>query len=288
VLEAGAACYLEKPPTLDPDEFETMAARDAQAPFQTQVGFNFVGDPFRRALSERIGKGEFGPLRRATLAAVWPRDRAYYGRNDWAGRLRVGEQWVQDSPLGNAISHYVQNLLVWASATEVHDVEAALFRGHPIESFDTAFVRARAGETELRIALTHLGLDETFERETLHFERATVRFANWRTATIEHADGRREAIESPYGDQMQVLIENLRHTFRYLRGEESAPITPLATCRPFVALNALAYRNAGGIRDLEATREDAAGRREVAGLSDAVVRFAEEGVWPHLSPCERR
>lgn len=282
VLQAEAACYLEKPPTLDLEEFEAMAARDAKARFQTQVGFNFVGDPFRRALQARVQAGEFGSLRTATLAAVWPRDRAYYGRNDWAGRLRVGEQWVQDSPLGNAISHYVQNLLSWASATEVQGVESLLYRAHKIESFDTAFVRARAGETELRIALTHLGIDATFEHETLHFERATVRFANWRAATIEHADGRREAIESPYRDQMQVLIENLLHTFRYLRGEESAPITPLGTCRPFVSLNALAYRNAGEIRELTAIREDEAGRREAAGLSEAIVAFAEEGTWPRF------
>lgn len=282
VIQAGAACYLEKPPTLDPEEFASMVSVDATSPFATQVGFNFIGDPLRVALRERIRAGEFGALRSATLLAIWPRDRGYYQRNDWAGRLRLGSQWVQDSPLGNAIAHYVQNLLSWADAREVHGVESALYRAHPIESFDTAFVRAFAGETELRIALTHLGLEGAFERETLFFDGATIRFPNWRTAIIEYPEGRTESIESPFHDQFQVLKENLRHTFRYLRGEEPAPNTPLATCGPFVALNALAYRNAGEIRTLIPTGENEAGQRAVEGLSEAMTAFVTAGEWPRL------
>lgn len=280
VIESGAACYLEKPPTLDLKEFEEMVEVDAKAKFATQVGFNFIGDPFRQALRARIHQGEFGLLKVATLLAIWPRDRAYYQRNDWAGRLRLGDQWVQDSPLGNAIAHYVQNLLSWADAQEIHAVESALYRAHPIESFDTAFIRAQAGQTELRIALTHLGTEGAFERETLHFEAATIRFPNWRTAQIEYPDGRQEPLESPYQDQFQVLRENLRHTFRYLRGQEPAPITPLPTCRPFVTLNALAYQNAKEIQTLRPTAETEAGQRQIEGLPEAMTAFIEKTIWP--------
>lgn len=282
VIRAGAACYLEKPPTLDEEEFSSMCEVDAEGRFATQVGFNFVGDPFRLALRARVRAGEFGPLLRATLLAVWPRDRAYYARNGWAGRLRVGNQWVQDSPMGNAVAHYVQNLLSWADAKEVDRVESRLFRAHPIESFDTAFVRAFAGETELRIAVTHIGGEGSYEPETLFFEHATIRFRNWRSAEIEYADGHQESLESPFQDQFQLLKENLRHTFRYFRGEEPAPITPLAACGPFVSLNALAYRKANGIETLPSA-ENETGQRSVAGLPEQMEAFVNSGRWPGRS-----
>ena len=32
--------------------------------------------------------GEIGKVKSATVAACWPREAAYYGRNNWAGKLK--------------------------------------------------------------------------------------------------------------------------------------------------------------------------------------------------------
>jgi len=66
--------------------------------------------------------GRYGrPLRLATLCA-WPRDRAYYRRNSWAGRLRDGDSgaWVLDSPANNAMAHFLHNALFLLGPAMTH------------------------------------------------------------------------------------------------------------------------------------------------------------------------
>ena len=262
-VEAGVACYLEKPPSLWWPEFQAMRGIDRGA---TQVGFNFVGDPFRRSLKGRILAGEFGALREATLHAVWPRDAAYYARNDWAGRLRVGERWVLDSCIGNALAHYVQNLLFWCgtegvdSVGRVREVRAWLGRTRPIESYDTALVEAQVEDATVRIGATH-GAGANSDRETLVFERARITFDRWDRARIDGG----ETIASEIPDQGALLRHNLAQTLDFVAGRRDRPTTRLADAASFVALCDLALVSSGAIH-------------EVRGLD--LGGFVEEGRWP--------
>jgi predicted dehydrogenase len=115
-VERGVPVYLEKPPTLWWEELETMIATDARAVRATEVGFNFITEPARAALKARLLAGEFGALRAAAFLGLWPRPAAYFKRNDWAGKIfRAGAPVpLLDSCVGNAMGHYVQNLLYWA------------------------------------------------------------------------------------------------------------------------------------------------------------------------------
>jgi hypothetical protein len=81
----------------------------------------------------------------------WPRPRAYFTRNDWAGRRVVDGVPVHDSPLSNAFAHFVNLSLCFASRSTDEGAAATvksaeLFRAHAIESFDTAVVRARTAD----------------------------------------------------------------------------------------------------------------------------------------------
>ena len=53
---------------------------------------------------------------RTRLVAPYPSD--YYERNNWAGKLKVGDRWVLDSPLNNALSHYLHLLLFLAGSSQ--------------------------------------------------------------------------------------------------------------------------------------------------------------------------
>jgi len=288
VVEAGLACYLEKPPTLAWSEYRSMMEVERAAKVATQVGFNFVGDPMRRGLKARILAGEFGRVRGATLWAVWPRDRAYYGRNAWAGRLEVDGRSVMDSPTGNAVAHFVQDLLFWCgegeteSVAAVLEVRARLRRAHAIESFDTAFMEATlSGGRWLRIGVTHTGLGDHSDRETIECERATIVFDGWRSGRICHSDGRLESLTSASPDNGVVLRENLRRYFEYVRGDRPRPITTLADCEAFVALSSLAFLSAGTVQtypEARITRD--AGRVDVSGLDAELTAFVEQGTWP--------
>jgi predicted dehydrogenase len=139
----GLPVHLEKPPTLDHAELEQMIAADAHARRASFVGFNFIIEKTRLALKQRLLAGEFGDVRGATLSATWPRPTSYFTRNQWAGRLLVGDQLVLDSCFGNAMAHFVHNLLFWAGNRGLYSwgqpaaVRAELDRAHPIEGADT-------------------------------------------------------------------------------------------------------------------------------------------------------
>jgi len=272
-VEAGAAVYLEKPPTLDPEELDQMVSVEQRAHRATLVGFNFMLEPERRQLKQRLLAGEFGRLHEATFLGLWPRAQAYYARADWAGRLTLGEQLILDSPLGNAMAHFVHALLFWAGDADVESratverARAELWRAHDIQGADT-----RA---------------DSRQPETLVCERATIRYEVDHGYEIAWHDGRSETKVLHYPD---VVGDNYRAYFRYLDGRRSRPPTTLGDCRSFVALNGLAYLSSGTIRDFPAARvhrqkyDTAAEYCAVAGLDEALAYFTRGGRWPAEPP----
>lgn len=287
----GLPTYLEKPATLDYAELEQMIATDAALPKASLVGFNFIIEQPRLALKERILAGEFGAVQGATLTGLWPRPTSYFQRNTWAGRLMIGGQIVLDSCLGNALAHFVHNLLFWTGRAELFSwaklaaVRAELYRAHRIEGADTFFVEAdtTAGVT-LRFALSHACSGASSQTEVVVCEKATLRYIVGQHAEVRWCDGRTEKIAVGPFDGLQ---ENHLEYYRYLCGEAPRPATTLADSRPFVILNNLAYVSAGHITAVPADRVK--GERDeteqqdyinVSGLVAAQEQFALHGTWP--------
>lgn len=290
-VELGLAVYLEKPPTLDWRELEEMIARDRSARKATLVGFNFIVEKPRLALKTRLLAGEFGALREARLVAQWARPASYFRRNNWAGRLKLDGHLVLDSCMGNAVAHFVHNLLFWAGGPELLSwaplaaVRAELYRAHAIEGPDTFFVAAQTtGGLPLRIALTHACPDTETHAETVICEHATLTYIVGGGAEIRWRDGRVETLAPQPFDG---LLENHLDYYRYLRGETPRPATTLADAQPFVTLNDLAYVSSGEITPFPAAavtwqRNEKEGQDypRVAGLALAISRFLADGAWP--------
>lgn len=245
-IEAGLACYLEKPPTLYHVELDEMLAVEQRARKQTQVGFLYIVENARQRLKQRIVSGEFGPVRRVAFQGLWPRPTTYFTRNGWAGRLMLDGKPVLDSCIGNAMSHYVHNMLFWAgqddlfSWAEPEQVRAEMYRAHAIEGMDTAFVSATCTNgTELRIAATHAwdGPHQHYER--VECDRASIIYVVGEMYRVEWRDGKRE--EASLDHTTTLLRQNLQHYLRYIRGEEARPLTRLIDSRPFVHLYNLAH-----------------------------------------------
>jgi predicted dehydrogenase len=147
----------------------------------------------RDILDDRFGR----PLRFSTLCA-WPRDLAYYQRNDWAGRLKDGRtgRWLLDGPANNAKAHFLHNLLyLGGSSVErsaaPRSVEGELYRAYSIESCDTAACRLMTDEgLELLCFASHVTTEAIQPRFRLEFQRATVTFGeDARTVVARIADG---------------------------------------------------------------------------------------------------
>lgn len=291
VTARGLPAYVEKPPTLDYAELERMIAADRRAPKSSLVGFNFIVEKPRLALKERLLAGEFGAVRGATLCALWPRPTNYFMRNEWAGRVMMNGRIVLDSCFGNAMAHFVHNMLFWIGGPELYSwagiaaARAELYRAHSIEGADTFFVETdtNSGVT-LRVALSHACATGGMHAETIICDLAVLRYVVGHEIHIRWNDGRVERVAL---DPFDGLAENHMEYYRYLRGESSRPATSLVDCRPFVALNDLAYISSGSITPIPASlvtgvrdEKEQQDYINVVGLTHAVEHFLGRGQWP--------
>jgi predicted dehydrogenase len=294
----GLPVYLEKPPTLDYLELEQMIAADTRARKASLVGFNFIIEKPRLALKQRLLAGEFGAVRGVTLSALWPRPASYFTRNSWAGRLMMNDRVVLDSCLGNAMAHFVHNLLFWAGGADLFSwaqlaaVRAELYRAHAIEGADTFFVESdtTTGVT-IRFALSHACAGASTHLEMVLCEKAVIRYAVGRQVEVRWNDGRIEKIAL---DAFDPLVENHLDYYGYLRGETSRPATTLADSRPFVTLNDLAHISSGHIAPIPAelvtALRDEKEQKDyvhVASIAAAHENFLVRGLWPGVTGWNR-
>jgi predicted dehydrogenase len=290
----GLPVYLEKPPTLDYAELDRMIVADQRARKPSHVGFNFIIEKLRLSLKERLLGGEFGGIRGATLSALWPRPASYFARNNWAGRLIIDDHIVLDSCFGNAMAHFVHNLLFWTGRPELFSwaqiaaVRAELYRAHAIEGADTFFVETdtTTGIT-MRFALSHSCAGASTHCEIVLCDNAVIRYSVGGNIEIRWNDGRVERAPIEPFDPLQ---ENHLDYFRFLRGESARPATTLTDSRPFVALNNLAHVSSGHIAPIPAAQ--VTGMRDekeqkdylhVASMMTAHDNFLARGIWPSAS-----
>jgi predicted dehydrogenase len=291
VLERDLACYLEKPPTLDNAELDEMLDIDSSARKQTQVGFNFIAEPERKAMKRRLLAGEFGRVKRVGFLGMAPRGTVYFGRSGWAGRLMMDGRLVLDSVMGNALAHYLHNLLFWAGEGEVLSwqrpatVRAEMYRAHAIENMDTLFARGVCENgVEVLVAATHACDGDQFLQEWIECDLARITHTAGQPYEIAWSDGRRETVTSAPGDLLQA---NFLYYFEYLRGEQPRPLTRLADARSFVEFYDLCYvaaRRIQPVAEPHVTRsEGPAGRGgyvAIEGIRSACDAFLATGRFP--------
>lgn len=291
-VERGIAVYLEKPPTLDYCELKRMIETEKAARKSTLVGFNFIIELPRLELKRRLLSGEFGRLQEVRLLAEWARPKAYFTRNNWAGRrVSADGTLILDSCFGNAMAHFVHNLLFWAGEDEMMkwgqptSVRAELYRAHAIEGPDTVFAEAQTKNgVNLRFALTHACHGLNSHEEVVVCEKAIISYVVGSEAHIRWIDGREEGI--PF-KPFDALLENHLNYYQYLRGEIRRPATTLVDSQPFVDLNTLIYLSSNEISVFPAEKitsvpnpEQSDAHLTVDGLSEALRRFLTSDVWP--------
>jgi len=293
-VERGLPVYLEKPPTLWWEELESMISVESKATRATEVGFNFITEPARQALKARLLAGEFGRLRAASFWGRWPRPAAYFQRNYWAGKILLPDSPIPllDSCVGNAMGHYLLNLLDWAgpdaaSFATIQEVQASLYRAHAIQGTDTVFAEARTPDgVVLRIGVTHSCPPESEgHAEYLSCDLAQLHYVTDRACVIHWVDGRQETIDLTTQGNWQE--RNFRRYFDFLAGHQAAPVVSLRNCRAFVAWNDLIFAATPGITTLagpEITWHKDHSIPAPDGIVAAVQDFAESGRWPHESP----
>lgn len=218
-LAHGSHVLCEKPLCATVQEAEEMAAAQSAADRFVAVGYQWSYSTAIQTLKQDILAGVLGKPIRCKALVLWPRTATYYGRNNWAGRMRsVDGRWVLDSPVSNATAHYLHNLLfllgdTQQSSTQLAEIQAELYRANPIPNCDTAALRAMTAHgVEVLYYASHAIPETTGPSFTLEFEEATVTYqTNGGGQSIEgpivarSKNGTEKIYGDPFADQSEKI-----------------------------------------------------------------------------------
>jgi predicted dehydrogenase len=242
-LQANMNVLVEKP--LAGSLADVAAIRDAERRTGrwVAVGFQDIYAAENLWLKDQLVGGAIGRIESASVIGMWPRPRAYFERNRWAGRLEADGAAVMDSPLNNAFAHFINLSLFlicparWESSP-VQVGEAELYRAHGIETFDTATVRATSPEgVSLWVGVSHSCPDVREPEIHLRGERGRVEWLHERRCVI---------ITS--GDVVQV--RSLPDTTETRRSMFAAAIARLSDPATLVCGTAMAERHTAFIEQV--------------------------------------
>lgn len=204
-LAAGMHVLCEKPIAATLADGQRMqAAADARPDLFLEIAYQWSFSRAIQSLKHDILQGELGaPLRLRTRVA-WPRDKAYYTRNNWTGCIQTPQgQPVFDSPVSNATAHYLHNMLYLCGPTIAQSarplrMEAECYRANPIETFDAACCRLTLdNKAELIFYTAHCVELEDGPHFCFEFENGTVSYSNGTELRAVFKDGS----ERNYGKQ---------------------------------------------------------------------------------------
>jgi predicted dehydrogenase len=235
-LRAGLHVYCEKPVAATIQEVDRLIAAEKETGRTVAIGFQHITSYSMQQLKSRICDGRLGRAINIRLMCGWPRSVQYYTRNDWAGRLRLGRDWILDSPANNAHAHYLLNTL-YLSSTEQGatgtpvELQAELYRANPIESADTVQLRIRTREgTAVFVTLAHANgkpVGPFMEIECEH-GRATWRSDEGKTV-VTYRNGTREEFDNLTHEQWRFDgFSDLAEAVR----ERRSPLCTPAVARP--------------------------------------------------------
>lgn len=223
-LRAGAHVFVEKPVAATIQDVLAMRACSGETGRFVAVGFQtmYAHETFwmkRAILEQQIGK-----LQSIKCYALWPRLDDYYARNGWAGRLQIHGAWVLDSPFSNAVSHQL-NMLCFLAGSELtrsatlRSVEAELYRGHVIESTDTACIRVTTeADVPLYFYVTHCSVQQAGPEIIVRGERGSIHWTTDRVA-ITRADGTHEEMDCDTGLKLRDRL--MKHLYSKVADPQS-------------------------------------------------------------------
>jgi predicted dehydrogenase len=232
-LDQGSHVLCEKPIAATIQDARRMRLASDRAGRWLAIGYQWSFSGAVQGLKSDILSGLFGKPVRLKCLYLWPRDEAYYGRNEWAGKKRDrAGAWVLDSPANNAMAHDLHNMFyvlgsdIFRSAVPV-DVEAELYRGYDIENFDTAAVRGRTRSgVEFVFLVSHVSAADRGPVLHYEFERGTV-LCEGRNTDIRArlSDGSLKNYGCPDEEPMKKLrdcLESVRSGAQPVCGPEAA------------------------------------------------------------------
>jgi len=295
-LQHGASVLCEKPlaGTLA-DAMRMQTAERAAAGF-VAIGFQWSFSQAIQSLKHDIMGGVLGRPIQFKSIVHFPRPRTYFSRNNWAGHIRMPSgEGVLDSPVNNATSHYLHNMLYLLGKTRTTSaspasVQAELYRGNEIENYDTAAMRVRTDcGTKVLFYTTHCAVDRLGPKQHLQFENAVVEFDAMGTGQFiaRFHDGRMKNYGQPSLDRHEKIFQSI-DAVRHRNSNGNTIACGIDAAFPHM-LCAAAAQESSPITDFPAHLKhtialDGETLVTVDGLPEALLRCYDHGVLPSESP----
>jgi len=270
-VEAGCHVLVEKPPVLSLTEFDRLASASRKT--SVQVGFQSFGSMALPALRAALDVGVLGKLTGVGAAGAWVRRDRYYGRNPWAGRRRLGDEFVVDGALTNPFAHAVASAILVTGQAEMvpSRIEVELHHARTIEADDTASARLTfPNGVEVVAAATLCAEGQREPYVVVHTTRGKARW--WYRSDRLEVNGERIPVGTPI-DLLRNLANHVRHGMPL--------VAPLSQTRAFTAFVQAVRDDTGPSRiPAEWVRavDDGPERRYVVHGVDNLVEEAAEGM----------
>ncbi|MBD3289740.1 gfo/Idh/MocA family oxidoreductase [candidate division KSB1 bacterium] len=233
-LQNGSHVLCDKPvAAVIQDVDELIRVRDETKKW-VMIGYQWSFSRAIQSLKQDILKGLFGAPKRLKTICLWPRGDWYYNRNRWAGKIKDEHgKWVLDSPVNNAMAHFLHNLFYLigddiSRSAEPAEVTAEVYRVNPIENYDTAACRifTRDG-IELLFYGSHSTLSQMDPVFHLEFEEAEIEFGDCAKEIVAtDRKGNQKRYHSPddchHFKKLHEAVETIRHPKQVVCGPEAA------------------------------------------------------------------
>jgi predicted dehydrogenase len=221
-LSRGSHVLCEKPAAATVQEVDRMIQYRDRFQKKAAIGYQWSFSPSIQALKKDIRAGHFGAPKGMKSLCLWPRNRAYYGRNQWAGKIRDDRgNWILDSPANNAMAHDLHNMLYLLgesgdrSARPV-EVTAELYRANAIPNYDTAALRVRTEEgVEILFYGSHAILENRGPVFSFDFEKGSVSYGGGESPIrARFRDGRSKEYPAPDSERQTKKLWTCLRTVR--------------------------------------------------------------------------
>ena len=292
-LRAGFHVYCEKPVAGTVAEALSMQRARDESDRLLVIGYQNIGGPSIQRIKEITLAGTLGRLLAARSCCASRRDGRYYSRNYWAGRIAVGEKRIYDSPMQNAMSHTLNNMLYVAGPS--HHVSGApvevygeCYHAQDIESADTQYIRLTTDTgVTIRFIATH-AIDGPGRGASQYlYENGRIELRgghNCQTTVYRYTGAGEEAIEEFNNGDAQANVHLFRNALAAVRGRAEPLCTIDNAMQQTMGIEKL-FESSGGVTPVgpphavTETATDDSGREYansyIVGIHDLMTRMYE-------------
>lgn len=240
--------FLEKPPAVTIQDLDEIIDASRKSGRLCGVDFQNTSGKAFKLLIEKIQAGELGDIQRVVGVGMWKRTQDYYERTSWAGKLMHNEHYVLDGTINNPLAHLLNNCLIvagggYAEKATPERVQAELYKGHDIESEDTACVRINAENgVEIMFYTTLCNSINDVPYIRVYGSRGQIYWNYRNTLEIAFNDGRKDSFTFKEED----LYENMFLNFIDAIEDKNLRLnSSIHDCRSFVLASNGAFESCG-------------------------------------------